>query len=487
MSKDMNEDQIEATIRRIEAEKVARAAIEARSVAHAPADPGTPNAAEDEDPGAGESLIEKTIRRIEADKAQRAAHVAQDAVGDHNEVVTVEQPSAVALPDESFIEATIRRVESERSARDADEVDRAIAPFRNVSLGESELDPPTTPDVPTSSLPDLAPAHSGTGGDDGDPIATERVSAATPVDESLIEATLRRLEAERAAREEEQAAPTAPAPFRNASLDDTYVESPSVDVPSVEAWDSDPQLDLVPALASAAYDSSSAAEVPQVGALPHEPLREDADVTAAVARLERGLSDTNAELRALAMRVDALLPLLDRLAVDGAGPPPISISTSRIAQLPTTREWDDELPMPRIPVGSPPRPAIFRDPAPQTATARKFVEEPEVEDQSIAAAPPPAPVDGRRGFELLPRNYRITVEDKRRGVDLVPLHRALLGLDGVKDMSLLSYSNGVAIVALVATAEIHSDVLGEAVARAMARETKVEVHNEQTMVVKLAE
>ena len=56
--------------------------------------------------------------------------------------------------------------------------------------------------------------------------------------------------------------------------------------------------------------------------------------------------------------------------------------------------------------------------------------------------------DERRGFDLLPRTYRITVEDKRRGVDLVPLHRALLAMDGVKDMSLLSYNNGVAIVPL---------------------------------------
>ena len=59
-----------------------------------------------------------------------------------------------------------------------------------------------------------------------------------------------------------------------------------------------------------------------------------------------------------------------------------------------------------------------------------------------------------RGFELLPRTYRLTVEDKRRGVDLVPLHRALLGMDGVRDMSLLSYSNGTAIVALETTVEL---------------------------------
>jgi hypothetical protein len=93
----------------------------------------------------------------------------------------------------------------------------------------------------------------------------------------------------------------------------------------------------------------------------------------------------------------------------------------------------------------------------------------------------------KRAFELLPRTYRLTVEDKRRGVDLVPLHRALLGMDGVRDMSLLSYSNGTAIVALETTVELDPDLLGKAVSRAMARDVKVEVHNEQTMVIKLAE
>jgi hypothetical protein len=87
----------------------------------------------------------------------------------------------------------------------------------------------------------------------------------------------------------------------------------------------------------------------------------------------------------------------------------------------------------------------------------------------------------------MPRQYRITVEDKRRGVDLVPLHRAMQGMDNVKDMSLLSYSNGVAIVLVESVGPIDPDSLGGAVAHAMARATKVEVHNEQTMVVKIQE
>ena len=80
--------------------------------------------------------------------------------------------------------------------------------------------------------------------------------------------------------------------------------------------------------------------------------------------------------------------------------------------------------------------------------------------------------------ERLPRQYRITVEDKRRGVDLVPLHRAMQGLENVRDMSLLWYNNGVAIVLIETVGALDPETLREAVGRAMARETKMEVHNE---------
>jgi len=69
----------------------------------------------------------------------------------------------------------------------------------------------------------------------------------------------------------------------------------------------------------------------------------------------------------------------------------------------------------------------------------------------------------------------------------VPLHRALLGMDGVRDMSLLSYSNGVAIVAVDTVDELEPQTLESAISRTMSRPAKVEVHNDTTMVVKLAE
>src|SRR5205823_8411469 len=144
----------------------------------------------------------------------------------------------------------------------------------------------------------------------------------------------------------------------------------------------------------------------------------------------------------------------------------------------------------------PPRPAIFRDLSPASATAEPLVEEPApapapVQQQAPAAVqPPPQPVqqpDAKRGFDLLPRTYRITIEDKRRSVDLVPLHRSLLAMEGVRDMSLLSYNNGVAIVALETVSDIDPQVLESIVGRAMSRGARVEQHNECTLAVKLAE
>jgi hypothetical protein len=140
-----------------------------------------------------------------------------------------------------------------------------------------------------------------------------------------------------------------------------------------------------------------------------------------------------------------------------------------------------------MPVGLPPRPAILRDPSPMTATAEHLVDADVIDTRPLPKPLPPIHVEPKRGFDLLPRSYRITVEDKRRGVDLVPLHRALLSMEGVKDMSLLSYNNGVAIVSLETTGEIDPETLRTFVSRAMSREATVEVHNEHTMVVKLAE
>jgi hypothetical protein len=139
--------------------------------------------------------------------------------------------------------------------------------------------------------------------------------------------------------------------------------------------------------------------------------------------------------------------------------------------------------------GAPQRPAIQREPASalRAVLAEQLPAPDAIDTRPLPEPLPPIHVESRRGLDLLPRTYRITVEDKRRGVDLVPLHRALLSMDGVRDMSLLSYNNGVAIVSLETTGDLDGDALADYVGRAMSRPARVEQHNEHTFVVKLAE
>lgn len=87
------------------------------------------------------------------------------------------------------------------------------------------------------------------------------------------------------------------------------------------------------------------------------------------------------------------------------------------------------------------------------------------------SAPEPSPL--RRGADLLPQQYLMTVEDREGKVDLVPLHRALLSLQGIQDVSLVSYANGVAVISLRTESELDLERLGDVVSRAMDRQCEV--------------
>ena len=447
MSRDADEDMIEATIRKVAASKAAGRA----QPAGGDADP------EPEPSAAATNLIDATIRRIAASKAAGIAHEADTAdaaearAGDSDpfeatirriaasaasraEDAAIDSHSNGASDNEDPIEATIRRVAAESAARAQEAANDDVKAWPS-GVPDLHIVPPTE--------------------------QAEREYAITaerpPVDESLIEATLRRLETEQAARATAEAA--SPTPVATDDVEPwTKVQAPQEQMAS-----------------SAPFDAPS----------------NDAGWAAVADALRRDLDETQQKLRVLTERVESLLGV--STAPQLLRPTPASALAAKTQ--PADDEWDDAPQLPRIPLGSPPRPAIVRDPSPRTATAAQLeYREPEPAYEAPAPAPvaevePPAaaPVEAKRGFDLLPRTYRITVEDKRRGVDLVPLHRGLLGMDGVRDMSLLSYSNGTAIVALETTNELDPDMLGKAVAHAMAREVKVEVHNEQTMVIKLAE
>lgn len=323
-----------------------------------------------------------------------------------------------AEPNEDLIEATIRRVAAAKAEREGQETGAQVEPSPEGPMSTApEAAAPGPEDAePETAQPEAAPA---------DEPASARPTA---VDDGLIEATIRRVAAARAAREAEAAAETVPA-AEPAPAPLLRAVSPEPDEPAAPASDGHWDAEL-------------------------RTLRQEVEAM-------QGM------LRELQARVDAAL------AIAGVpGPAPADDDDA----------WDDAPTLPRIPLGQPVRPPVYRDPSPRSAAAERLAP---VGDAALAPpAPQPAP---KRGLELLPRTYRITVEDKRRGVDLVPLHRALLGMDGVRDMSLLSYSNGVAIISVEMVHELDPQALEFAAGRAMSRAAKVEVHNESTMVVKLAE
>ncbi|MBF6600112.1 MAG: hypothetical protein IVW36_06355 [Dehalococcoidia bacterium] len=345
--------------------------------------------------------------------------------------------------DESMIEATIRRVAEAQAARDAATADSEAPAAASARL------PIERSAVAVAGEEDAVERSAGTAAGEAGGTAPDDAVAARAPEESAIEATIRRVEAARLAREQE--APAPPGQFR----DGAGVAADERDVARAP-------LVFAPREHGGAAAALAVAEPAAEGWLD------------ALARIERGLDAATVLLR----------QILARLERTAAAAPAAMSSSPPVAPAAEDDDWEDApTPLPQMAFGAPPRPVIFRDAAPDDERAGAA---PPMSDET-AMPPPAAAVETRRGFDLLPRSYRITVEDKRRGVDLVPLHRALLGMDGVRDMSLLSYNNGVAIVSLETVNDLDPSLLERAVGRAMSRRATVETHNERTLVVKLAE
>jgi hypothetical protein len=346
--------------------------------------------------------------------------------------------------DESLIEATIRRVAEAQAARDG--------------AGASETLPEQA-GTPTAAIREAAgftdttdPAPPGARDDVPDPKVRIQPAASAIANETEIEATIRRVAAATAKRVPPTAAPDPDAPEEGTQL--------------ASAREPEPPLTF-------AQRGHGAA------ALAFDPVAEPEASAAALARIEQSLDTVHVLLRQIIERLDS--------TGDAAGTTRPALVSPVLNNL-QDDEWEDEAPpLQSMAFGGPLRPSILRDPPARAAEQPAMAMADEMDNRPLPAPLPPLQPDTRRGFDLLPRTYRITVEDKRRGVDLVPLHRALLAMDGVRDMSLLSYNNGVAIVSLETVSDIDTDVLARAVSRAMSRAATVETHNERTLVVKLAE
>jgi hypothetical protein len=459
-----------------------------------------------------EDLIEATIRRVAEAKAARQ----QDSSP------TAEPPSAASGrrkakngPDEDAIEATIRRVQEQKAASERggtidplseDNDDEATAAGVALTAEVPSLDA----EGPSLLEPDVAKSDVALDEDaitatirrvQEQKVAAEAAEAGAPStatqahdgpDEDAIAATIRRVQEQKAAADAAAAAESA-AEYHHEPPDEDAIAATIRRVREQKRAlelrydDEDDDATIAPASGAASDDatvlaSAIAASERAYDPESFEPVSEVTYSDDVIARLERNLREAHHAIAALSARVEAL-----ERAADLASPAAVTPFPSR------GDAWEEEHAKVAASAGfgTPARSPILRDPAPVPAVRPTLVEQPS-EPQLIDTRPlpkplPPIHVEPKRGLDLLPRTYRITVEDKRRGVDLVPLHRALLSMEGVKDMSLLSYNNGVAIVALETTGDLDTDGLGAFVSRAMSRAAKVEQHNEHTFVVKLAE
>jgi hypothetical protein len=85
----------------------------------------------------------------------------------------------------------------------------------------------------------------------------------------------------------------------------------------------------------------------------------------------------------------------------------------------------------------------------------------------------PVESEERRGLDLLPQQFLITIEDRDSQLDLVPLHRALQDLGPMDDFSLVSYVNGVPVISFRSTSSFPIQRLGEVVGAAFERDCEV--------------
>jgi hypothetical protein len=107
------------------------------------------------------------------------------------------------------------------------------------------------------------------------------------------------------------------------------------------------------------------------------------------------------------------------------------------------------------------------------------LEEPETETAQEAvptfASPvrPPARLDVPISGGGAPYSYTVTVEEVGSRVKLVPLHQSLSQVDGIRELSLRSYTNGVAVVSIDSEIELEAQALQEALGAGMNQACRV--------------
>ena len=82
-------------------------------------------------------------------------------------------------------------------------------------------------------------------------------------------------------------------------------------------------------------------------------------------------------------------------------------------------------------------------------------------------------------------SYTVTVEDVGAKVKLVPLHQSLSQVEGVRELSLKSYTNGIAVVCIDSEVELEAPVLEEAISAAMNRACRITAGEGPSFLVRM--
>jgi hypothetical protein len=84
-----------------------------------------------------------------------------------------------------------------------------------------------------------------------------------------------------------------------------------------------------------------------------------------------------------------------------------------------------------------------------------------------------------------PYSYRLSIEDTKRPLELVPLYQALSSVPSIKNLSLSGYVNGVASMTIEATDEVKPEEIETAITKSMKRTCSVVPHESNTILVQL--
>ena len=140
-------------------------------------------------------------------------------------------------------------------------------------------------------------------------------------------------------------------------------------------------------------------------------------------------------------------------------------------------------------------------PQPQALPVPEETAAPEPEERDISrteAAEDPAPVFSGRAGPLArldlptldggaPYSYTVTVEEVGAKVKLVPLHQSLSQVEGVRELSLKSYTNGVAAISVDSEVELEASALEEAITKGMDKTCRVMSGDGPTFLVRMGD